>query len=106
MADVYVPIRSGTDIAFEQNDGLFDGFDPETQLYDLETGGWAYQRKARYCCSKGDEAARIEKDESLEHPRCVFRSCAAILLAILRNKYPESVAAGPIRGSFITSDYG
>jgi formate dehydrogenase major subunit len=109
LADVYVAIRSGTDIAFlggiiryiiensrefreyvvhytnaqflltekyrdpEQNDGLFDGFDPSTQLYDLETDGWAYQRKSSYRYSKGDEAARIEKDETLEHPRCVFQ---------------------------------
>jgi formate dehydrogenase major subunit len=109
LADMYVPIRSGTDIAFlggiiryiienrrefreyvvhytnapflvtekyqdpEQSGGLFAGFDPATQLYDLETDGWAYQRKPSYSYSKGDEAARIEKDESLEHPRCVFQ---------------------------------
>ena len=109
LADVYVAIRSGTDIAFlggivryiienrrefreyvvhytnasflvtekyrdpEQNGGLFDGFDPETRLYDLEPDGWAYQRKPRYSYSAGDEAARIEKDDTLAHPRCVFQ---------------------------------
>ncbi len=97
LADIFVPIRAGTDIAFlggivnhilsndldfreyvvaytnaatilsegfvdtEDLDGLFSGFDPATRTYDEST--WQY-------AEVGDDT---ERDETLEHPRCVFQ---------------------------------
>lgn len=124
LADVYLPLRAGTDIALlggiiryiienrryfaeyllhytnasflvtdeyqdpEQTGGYFDGFDFSTGRYDLEPLGWAYEHKPGHRLSKGEEAAIIEKDELLQHPRCV--------LQILRRHYarytPETVA--------------
>src|SRR5579875_1117675 len=52
----------------EELDGLFSGYDPETQEYDPST--WAYEREPV------DGAAgptRPKADPSLEHPRCVFQ---------------------------------
>jgi formate dehydrogenase major subunit len=93
LCDRYVPVRAGTDIAFlgglvnhvlehgrefreyvvaytnaaailpedfrdtEDLDGLFSGWDAETGAYDRST--W--------------ELAADERDETLEHPRCVFQ---------------------------------
>jgi formate dehydrogenase major subunit len=124
LADVYVPIRAGSDVAFlggiiryiiehqryfveyltsytnasflisekyrdpEENDGLFDGFDPKTKLYDLETEGWAYRRKAGYEQRSGDEAAIIEQDPTLKDPHCVFQ----ILRRHFARYTPEVVA--------------
>jgi len=94
-ANLYVPIRSGSDIAFlgglinyvlahdkwfkeyvlaytnastivgddyvdaEDNGGLFSGYDPKSGSYD--NASWAYA------------APRPERDETLQHPRCVFQ---------------------------------
>jgi formate dehydrogenase major subunit len=96
-ANLYVPIRSGTDIAFlgglinyvlaqdswfkeyvlaytnastilgddyvdaEENGGLFSGYDPKSSSYD--NASWAY----------AGPATRPERDETLQHPRCVFQ---------------------------------
>jgi len=93
-ANLYVPIRSGSDIAFlgglinyvlshdrwfkeyvlaytnassiindhyvdaEDNCGIFSGYDPRSGSYDNAT--WAY-------------AGPNERDETLQHPRCVFQ---------------------------------
>jgi len=93
-ANLYVPIRSGSDIAFlgglinyvlthdrwfkeyvlaytnassiindqyvdaEDNGGIFSGYDPRSGSYD--NASWAY-------------AGRLERDETLQHPRCVFQ---------------------------------
>jgi formate dehydrogenase major subunit len=72
----------------EQLDGLFDGYDPVTGQYDLEPHGWAYEHKRGWRHSGGSESAIVEKDENLQHPRCVFQ--------ILKRHYarytPENVA--------------
>ena len=96
-ANLYVPIRSGTDIAFlgglihyvlthdtwfkeyvlaytnastivgddyvdaEDNGGLFSGYDPKSGSYDNTS--WAYS----------GPATRPDRDETLQHPRCVFQ---------------------------------
>ena len=96
-ANLYVPIRSGSDIAFlgglinyvlmhdkwfkeyvlaytnastivgddyvdaEDNGGLFSGYDPQSGSYDNTS--WAYVGPAN----------RPERDETLQHPRCVFQ---------------------------------
>ena len=127
VADLHVPIRAGSDIAFlgglvnyilsgghefhdylvaytnapvilredfqdtEDLDGLFSGFDPEHRQYDGTT--WQYegtevaaaagQRDTRYAQrtsargeAHGSGGAPIsgepERDESLQHPRCVY----------------------------------
>jgi formate dehydrogenase major subunit len=139
VADMHVPIRAGSDIAFlgglinhvltneldfreyvvaytnaaaivsedfrdtEDLDGLFSGFDQESQRYD--TGSWAYE-DARVAAAAGGrdpdepggpattssddtahEASRSEaagsggpsvrtkpqRDETLQHPRCVYQ---------------------------------
>ncbi len=93
-ANLYVPIRSGSDIAFlgglinyvlthdrwfkeyvlaytnassiindqyvdaEDNGGIFSGYDPQSGSYD--NASWAY-------------AGPHERDETLQHPRCVFQ---------------------------------
>ena len=61
----------------EDLDGLFSGFDPDTNSYDNST--WSYQT---------DEAGRAVRDESLSDPRSVFQ--------ILKRHYsrytPEMVA--------------
>src|SRR5689334_16471774 len=127
VADVYVPLRAGTDIAFlggivnyilqngkefrdyvvaftngpvvlredfrdtEDLDGMFSGFDPETRTYD--TTSWEYEgmgvaaaagKRGRPHASsaKGGQATgsggahmhgAAERDETMEHPRCVFQ---------------------------------
>ncbi len=96
-ANLYVPIRSGSDIAFlgglinhvlthdqwfkeyvlaytnastivgddyvdaEDSGGLFSGYDPQSSTYD--NASWAYAGPAN----------RPERDETLQHPRCVFQ---------------------------------
>src|SRR4051812_28845873 len=122
VADLYVPIRAGTDIAFlgglinriietesyfkeyvvhytnaaailsedyrdaEDLDGLFSGFDPETGSYDR--GSWMFaggdpddvqgsdQVQSTQAFSDrtgGADPADMEKDPTLQHPRCVFQ---------------------------------
>ncbi|MDX6698748.1 MAG: formate dehydrogenase major subunit [Solirubrobacteraceae bacterium] len=136
MADTYVPIRAGTDIAFlgglirhvietdawfreyvipytnastiineryagpEELDGLFAGFDPETGAYDrthwtYEGGEMASAAGVREHSTQafeektgaGMHMGAVERDETLQHPRCVFQ--------ILRRHYarytPEMV---------------
>jgi formate dehydrogenase major subunit len=122
LADRYVPIRAGTDIAFlgglirhvletesyfreyvlhytnastilnedfrdtEDLDGVFSGFDPDTGLYDRST--WNYEggeiaaaagvRESQAQAAEGKLGAgrmqgEFERDETLQHPRCVFQ---------------------------------
>ena len=122
MADLHVPIRAGTDIAFlgglirhvldtgayfreylvnytnaativsegfrgpEDLDGLFSGFDPATGLYDRRS--WAYEGgevaaaagQREHATQAFDEktgagmlVGGVPRDDSLEHPRTVFR---------------------------------
>ncbi len=94
-ADLYAPLRSGTDIAFlggmikyildnnkifkdyvvdytnasfilgdkfDFGDGLFAGYDKEKRSYDKSA--WAYKK---------DDKGAIEKDPTLENPKCVFQ---------------------------------
>jgi formate dehydrogenase major subunit len=122
LADQFVPIRAGTDIAFlgglirhvvetesyfrdyvvhytnastivgekfqdtEDLDGLFSGFDPDTGMYDRSS--WAYEG-GEIASAAGDRehstqsfsektgagmlTGEIERDETLQHPRCVFQ---------------------------------
>jgi formate dehydrogenase major subunit len=122
LADLYVPIRAGTDIAFlgglirhvietesyfrdyvlhytnastlvgerfkdtEDLDGLFSGFDEDTGMYDRST--WAYEggevaaaagvrehstESFNERTGAGMLTGEIKRDETLEHPRCVFQ---------------------------------
>ena len=122
MADLHVPIRAGSDIAFlgglirhvietgtyfrdyvvnytnaatlvnedyrdsEDLDGLFSGFDHESRTYDPRT--WAYEggevasaagqrEHATQAFSEktgaGMAVQAAPRDETLEHPRCVFQ---------------------------------
>jgi formate dehydrogenase major subunit len=123
MADVHVPIRAGSDIAFlgglirhvietesyfrdyvvsytnaptligedfedtEDLGGHFSGWDPELGSYDPAT--WAYEgsspastaagRRERTTqafeqkTGPGMHTAEVERDDTLEHPRCVFQ---------------------------------
>ena len=120
-ANLYVPIRSGTDIAFlgglinyvlahdrwfkeyvlsytnastiideryvdaEDNNGVFSGFDPQTNQYD--NSSWLYEGDAGHSAAgpatvrpsahatEGSTAAghQPDRDMSLQHPRCVFQ---------------------------------
>jgi formate dehydrogenase major subunit len=139
LADTYVPIRAGSDIAFlggivhyilenaldfreyvvaytnaanivsedfrdtEDLDGLFSGYDPTTGTYNPESWQYAGQESdgARFDTTAERETAgglrheshgqpvrgRAERDETLQHPRCVYQ--------ILRRHYarytPEAV---------------
>ena len=141
LADVHVPLRAGTDIAFlggvvnyilsngrefreyvksytnaativseefkdtEDLDGLFSGWDPESNSYDIET--WQYEGMEVFASGgKREEGAVFgegahyaqggklehgnppEMDMDLEHPRCVFQ-----LLKRHFSRYtPEKVA--------------
>ena len=126
LADTFVPIRAGTDIAFlggvinhvlsndldfreyvvaytngativsdrfadtEDLDGLFSGFDPETRTYDESS--WQYAGHEGDGGDPGETESRrqaataqqheshgagvdseVERDETLQHPRCVFQ---------------------------------
>jgi formate dehydrogenase major subunit len=122
LADLYVPIRAGTDVAFlgglirhvietesyfkeyvvnytnacaivdesfrdtEDLDGVFSGYDPETGTYDPTS--WMYRgcevnfsagihEHATQAFSEHTGAGmlleRLERDETLEHPRSVFQ---------------------------------
>ena len=123
LADLHVPIRAGTDIAFlggmirhvietesyfreyvvhytnastivneefrdtEDLEGVFSGFDPETGTYDPHLvdvrgrrgrcGGRRARalprRRSRQNTGAGMLAGEIERDETLQHPRCVFQ---------------------------------
>jgi formate dehydrogenase major subunit len=140
LANLHVPIRAGTDIAFlggivnyilehggefrdyvvnytnapviiderfadtEDLDGLFSGYDPESNEYDPAT--WTYQDMAVASGAGSREGkmgiaeqhgvlgGRLEHgnpphtDPSLEHPRCVFQ----ILKRHFRRYTPEMVA--------------
>jgi anaerobic selenocysteine-containing dehydrogenase len=128
MADVYVPIRAGTDVAFlggiirhvietesyfkdyvvnytnacaivnesfrdtEDLDGVFSGYDPQTGTYNPIS--WMYggcevnfsagiHEHATQAFSEHTGAGmlleRLERDETLEHPRCVFSDPAPAL---------------------------
>ena len=123
MADLHVPIRAGTDIAFlggivryiieneryfrdyvvhytnaatlvtdeyedtEDLDGLFGGWNPKTNKYDVDA--WQYEGVGMVPAAghkeqvdeigagrAGADLTRLleeNKDESLQHPRCVFQ---------------------------------
>jgi formate dehydrogenase major subunit len=121
MADLYVPIRAGSDIAFlgglirhiietesyfkeyvahytnapmllredfqdtEDLDGLFSGFDAETGTYSRDT--WMFEggdidkpagddqqaTQAFTDRTSGQDTSEIPRDETLQHPRCVFQ---------------------------------
>jgi formate dehydrogenase major subunit len=122
LADLHVPIRAGTDIAFlgglirhvietgayfrdyvvnytnaatlvnedfrgpEDLDGLFSGFDPESGSYDDST--WLYEGGEVAAAAgvrehttqafsektgSGMLVGQVERDDTLEHPRCVFQ---------------------------------
>ncbi len=125
VADEYVAIRAGTDIAFlggvikyvldneldfreyvvaytnashlisedfvdsEDLDGLFSGFDAEGRTYDESSWQYAHQEeqgsgsedtKQRAQAAGGEHeshgttvARRVEKDPTLQHPRCVYQ---------------------------------
>src|SRR5438309_9417489 len=47
----------------EELDGLFSGYDPETETY-ADQSSWDYQR---------DKHGRPLSDSTLQHPRCVFQ---------------------------------
>jgi formate dehydrogenase major subunit len=100
MADIWVPLRAGSDILLlgaminyvldnnrefreyvvpytnastilrddfrdtEDLDGLFSGWDAEKKKYDPET--WSYRGEV-------EDAAKVDADPSLQHPRCVFQ---------------------------------
>ncbi len=119
VADIHVPIRAGSDIAFlggiiryileneryfreyvvgftnapaiiseefrdtEDLDGLFSGWDTEKNQYDLKS--WAYEGAVPTPAAGAREQATGEphseraqmrhkhRDETLQHPRCVFQ---------------------------------
>jgi len=114
LADVHVPLRAGTDIAFlggiinyvlandryfreyvvaytnapvilredfrdtEDLDGVFSGFDPQKRTYDTAT--WQYQGEGSPPTTgsggpgiKGITTGEVERDETLQHERCVFQ---------------------------------
>ena len=123
VADLHVPIRAGSDIAFlgglvsyvlseekyfreyvvhytnaatilredfrdtEDLDGLFSGWDREGRKYDITS--WQYEgvsgavpaaghkevfeHGAKHDQPRGGDLSKIERDESLQHPRCVLR---------------------------------
>jgi formate dehydrogenase major subunit len=108
VADIHVPIRPGTDIAFlgglinyiitneryfteyvkaftnataivnedfkdtEELDGLFSGWDEEKARYDVES--WRYERaEAGSNSERATQAAAVRRDETMQHPRCVFQ---------------------------------
>jgi formate dehydrogenase major subunit len=125
LADAYVPIRAGSDIAFlggivryileneldfreyllaytnaativsdefrdtEDLDGLFSGYDPTTGTYNPESWQYAGQEPegGRFDTTAERETAgalrheshgqpvraRAERDETLQHPRCVYQ---------------------------------
>ncbi len=73
--------------------GLFSGYDPETGTYD--TSSWAYEgRKPASAAGKREVVQPpevdegVERDETLQHPRCVYQ--------VLKRHYarytPEKVA--------------
>lgn len=100
----------------EDADGIFSGWNPATGDYDLEKGHWAYQREAGFdpaslfphadpdaprqdsgatasvslhASPKGKATAGpVQKDETLQHPRCVFQ-----LLRKHFGRYTPEVAA-------------
>ena len=120
VADIHVPIRAGSDIAFlggliryileneryfqeyvvnytnaaaivsddfqdtEDLDGIFSGWDPQTGQYD--PASWQYKgtqvapaagHREKFTgeprSERGATIMALERDESLQHPRCVFQ---------------------------------
>jgi len=122
LADTYVAIRAGTDVAFlggiirhvletesyfrdyviqytnastiineqfrdtEDLDGLFSGFNPDTGMYDRSS--WMYEggevasaagvrehstESFNERTGAGMMMGNVERDETLQHPRCVFQ---------------------------------
>ncbi len=121
MADIWVPLRAGTDIAFlgglihhvlshgrefrdylvpytnaamilsselqdtEDLGGIFSGWDADAREYDFSS--WQHEGSAPSGAAGGDKSGghakdrggeasrsgRYERDDTLEHPRCVFQ---------------------------------
>jgi formate dehydrogenase major subunit len=111
LADIYAPIRSGTDIAFlggiirhilendlwfrawalaytniahvideryrdtEDDDGVFSGWDPDTQSYKDDT--WRYAANIPSARAGGVFESMTQSfpltDETLKHPNCVYQ---------------------------------
>src|SRR6266481_5703371 len=66
VADLYAPIRPGTDIAFlialiGFQDGLFTGYDEQARDYDKSS--WDYEL---------DEQGHARIDDTWQHPQCVI----------------------------------
>ena len=66
--------------SYDQETGLFSGFDPETGRYDLAPASWDYEL---------DAEGRPVLDTTLQHPRCVLR----VLEAHYARYTPERVAS-------------
>lgn len=66
--------------SYDQETGLFSGFDPETGRYDLAPASWDYEL---------DAEGRPVLDPTLRHPRCVLR----VLEAHYARYTPERVAS-------------
>ena len=79
----------------EDLDGLFSGFDPETGTYDRSS--WMYEggevaaaagQREHSTQAFSDRTGAgmltgdVERDDTLEHPRCVFQLLQAALLAL------------------------
>ncbi|WP_407844666.1 molybdopterin-dependent oxidoreductase [Desulfovibrio falkowii] len=50
--------------SFDENTGLFVGFNPATRSYDQDPDAWDYEM---------DEQGMPKKDPTFQHPRCVLR---------------------------------
>ena len=89
----------------EDLDGLFSGFDAETNTYDPQKGGWAYagtndqptQKKSEPdqagvhgygLMGAGQSGAPTQRDETLQHPRCVMQ----VLRRHFERYTPEAVS--------------
>ena len=68
----------------EDLDGLFSGFDPDTNSYDNST--WSYQT---------DEAGRAVRDESLSDPKRCSRSSSATTPGTRPRWWPRTAASNP-----------
>lgn len=51
-------------------DGVFSGYDPNTGAYDMSS--WEYQARDA-ATGHPLEHAEVERDDTLQHPRCVFQ---------------------------------
>jgi formate dehydrogenase major subunit len=72
------------DYGFDEDAGLFAGFDPSTQRYDLLPHSWDYVMEP----ASDDSPGRPATDPTLEHPHCVFQ----ILKRQVERYTPEVVA--------------